>query len=163
MLLAHGGDQATYDELTNRFETTKEPFLRSAYLRSLGYFKQPEIIDQALEYTLGSHVLASETTAIPRDITRTEAGRDKVFRWLEENYETVAGRIPDEYLSYLPLMFRGCSVATFEQRSVFFADPEHRVPGTEANLEKALDEVRDCQTLRKREGETVREYLSRYE
>ena len=41
----------------------------------------------------------------------------------------------------------------------FFAEPAHRVDGTEPNLSKVSQQISDCLSLREREGKAVASYL----
>jgi hypothetical protein len=63
-------------------------------------------------------------------------------------------------MGFMPFMASGCSAERLEAAKVFFAEPEHKAPGTETNLAKVGDAVRDCVSLREREGAAVASYLN---
>ena len=60
----------------------------------------------------------------------------------------------------MPFMASGCENERIEAARAFFAEPEHSVDGTEKNLQKVVDGITDCVSLREREGKAVSDYLN---
>jgi alanyl aminopeptidase len=89
----------------------------------------------------------------------TEAGRDRVYAWMTAHYDRLAARLPSEMVAYFPYFVTGCSEQRLEAARKFFATPAHSVDGTEANLAKVSDSIKDCLNLREREGKAVAGYL----
>jgi alanyl aminopeptidase len=104
-------------------------------------------------------VKPTETWQAISGLFRTEQGRERVYVWMTRNYATLAGRVPPEFTSYFPFFVSGCSEQRLEAARKFFAQPDHQVDGTEANLAKVSDQISDCVNLREREGPSVAAYL----
>jgi hypothetical protein len=60
----------------------------------------------------------------------------------------------------MPDLAGGCSLERLEAAKKFFADPAHAVSGSELELAKTEDQVKDCAGLRQREGASVAAYLT---
>ena len=115
--------------------------------------------DAALAYTLTDKVRPQEMFQIVTGLFDSEAGREKVFTWMTVNYDRLAGRMPTEFIAYMPYLVSGCSEQRLEAARKFFAVPAHSVDGTASNLEKVSDTISDCLNLREREGKAVADYL----
>jgi hypothetical protein len=81
------------------------------------------------------------------------------MRWVRDRYEVMSSRFAEENLAYLPYVASGCSEEILEQATAFFSQPEHQVEGTAVSLEKTTDETAACVSLRRREVDSVVEYL----
>jgi hypothetical protein len=159
-LSALRGDHALFAEYQRRFETAKVPANRSHFLNALGFFRDPKIVDEALHYALEGPLRPQEVFVITNGIGNAIEYDDVPFRWLTENYAAVMSHIPPMYGVYMPQFANGCSTARLETAEKFFAVPAHAVPGTDQELAKVADNVRDCTGLRQREGPSVAAYLS---
>lgn len=159
-LAALNGDRALHDAYREHYEATQVPAQRRIFLGSLGSFGDPAIRDAALEYGLSGSVRPTDLFVIPNSMRIDDSGRDRAMRWAFDHYEAVASTLPPHQVAYLPRLGGGCSRERLEEARGFFSDPEHRVDGTEAMLKQVTDQVSDCASLRDREGESVREYLT---
>jgi len=68
-------------------------------------------------------------------------------------------RVPPMVAGFMPFFASGCSAERLAHAEAFFAQPEHQGPGTQQQLAKVAEQVRDCVALRQREGESVARYL----
>ena len=134
----------------------------SRFLRALGHFKHPDLQAEALEYSLKGPLKSNEVLTISNIQSRKEEIRNRLFDWLMENYETIAKRIPPDYIPELSRNAGGCSTERLDKATKFFSDPAHQVPGTEDNLVKLTEQVRECQALRDREGKAAAMFLQRF-
>ena len=159
-LSAIGGDQALYETYKMRFETAQVPAERSRYLVALGYFRDPKVVDQSLRYSLEGPLRPQEIFTIPSTLGRAYEYEEVPFRWLTQNYDGIASRIPPMFTAFMPQFASGCSVKRLEAAKVFFAEAAHSAPGTEKELAKVADRVNDCAGLREREGAAVVRYLN---
>ena len=68
-------------------------------------------------------------------------------------------RMPSVFAIYLPYFAGGCSLRLLGAAEVYFGEPRHRPAGTEKELEELAGQVRECASLRQREGPAVAAYL----
>jgi hypothetical protein len=156
---ASDGTRDEFLAYQQRFETTKVPAERSRFLSALGKFDDPKLQDAALEYALTDKVRPTEMFQAVSGMFDSEAGRDKLYAWMTKNYDRLTGRMPPEFVAYLPYFVTGCSEQRLDAARKFFAMPAHNVDGTDANLGKVSDTITDCLNLREREGKSVAGYL----
>jgi alanyl aminopeptidase len=159
-LAAFRGNRELFDEYKTRFETAKVPADRNRYLSGLGSFRDPALVQEALVYATTGPLRANELFSIPRSIMSNPTNTDMMWQWFTQHYDFFAGRLPETSMGFMPFMASGCSAERLEAAKVFFAEPEHKAPGTETNLAKVGDAVRDCVSLREREGAAVASYLN---
>jgi len=150
-----------FDALRGRFEKAQNPAERARYLASLGAFRDPALVDRALEYAFSGPLRPTELFTIPGGVGSTPAGSARAYRWMTENYATLAERLPSEFMGFMPFFAGGCSAERLASAQAFFAAAPHQAKGTERSLERVSAQVGDCLALRKREGDQVRQYLTR--
>jgi len=158
-LSAMESDAARFEDLTRRFETAKTPTERSLYLQALSMFRDPGLVDRALHYAFTGPLRTNELFVIPRGVGQTAEGRERLWRWMTENYSRLGERLPPEFMGFMPFLASGCSAERLDAARSFFADPAHRGPGTDRTLGRVAARVEGCLSLRSREGEDVRRFL----
>jgi alanyl aminopeptidase len=159
-LSALRGDQARFDAYRKRFETATNPADRSRFLEALGWFRDPKIVDQALDYILTGPLKPQDLFSIPTSVGRSIQYEGRPWTWLKEHYEAFSSRLPEAYRIYLPYFASGCSAQRLEEARAFFADPSHQAPGQEREFAKMAEGATDCVSLREREGAAVAAYLN---
>ena len=160
-LSALNGDQALWNDYRERFETAVTPAERSRYLLALSEFTDSVLVEENLRYALEGPLRAQEVLQITRALNDTDRGRERLYRWLTENYSAIVARIPPPRAGFLPRMAAaGCDPQRLEAARVFFSEPDHAVPGTTESLAKVSDQVKDCVHLRQRESAAVTAYLN---
>jgi alanyl aminopeptidase len=158
-LSARQGDRALFEQFRQHFEAAKIPSERSRYLGALASFEDEKLADESMRYALAGPLRPQEVLSIPFGLIQHGRHQDAAFRWVTGNYDAVAARVPPVVLPYLVYMGGGCSTERLESTRAFFSDPRHTVPGTDKELAKLSEAVKDCVALRAREGQGVRTYL----
>ncbi|HYQ90250.1 MAG TPA: M1 family metallopeptidase [Candidatus Binatia bacterium] len=161
-LSALRGDEALFQDYKKRFETAQIPAERARYLGALGGFRDPKIVQEAIRYSLEGPLRPQELFTIPVGIAGSIEYEDVPYKWMSENFGTIASKVPPMYMVYMPDMAGGCSLERIEAAKKFFADPTHAVSGSELELAKTADQVKDCAGLRQREGAAVAAYLTSF-
>ena len=159
-LSALHGDEAMFNDYKRRFEQAEIPAERARYLSALGHFREPKIAEEAVRYSLTGPLRPQELFVIPTSLATALEHEDVPYKWMSENFGTIASKVPPMFMVYMPLMAGGCSLPRLEAAKKFFADPAHVVPGSEKELAKVSDSVTDCAGLREREGTVIAAYLT---
>jgi len=160
-LAAKDGDRPLFDEIRKRFESARTQQERSRYLGALGSFGDPALAEEAVRYSLEGRLRPQEIFLVAGGLSSTSVGRDRLFRFVTENYATIVSRLPPQFAGFLPRFASGCEPRRLEEAKRFFADPAHTAQGTTNTLAQVADEVNDCADLRQREGAAVSAFLSR--
>jgi hypothetical protein len=158
-IVAKNGDGELFDDYAKRFEEANNPAIRSNYLGALGAFEAPAMRERALAYVLEGPLRPNELFTIPFGIGQTNEGANRSFRWMTENYVQITQRMPPLFVPFLARFGGGCDAERLERAKTFFADPAHRVEGTDKQLEQTEAQVMDCVQLREREAQSVATYL----
>ncbi|HXL15267.1 MAG TPA: M1 family metallopeptidase [Methylomirabilota bacterium] len=159
-LSALRGDEALFADYKKRFETAEIPAERARYLNALGFFRDPKLAREAIRYSLEGPLRPQEIFTIPASLGAAIEYEDVPYKWMSENFGTIASKVPPMFMVFMPNFARGCSIERLEGAKAFFADPAHSVPGSELEMAKVADQVRDCAGLRQREGAVVASYLT---
>jgi cytosol alanyl aminopeptidase len=160
-LRALSGDRALFDEFRRRMEAATVPADRGHFLAALGYFRGPELVEEALRFAVAGTLRPQEIFEIPEGVASAVAYEDRPYRFMTEHYETIKAKLPPMFLVFLPHAAGGCSEERAQSAKAFFADPAHASPGVEKEMAKVAEATRDCAALRSREGAAVTAYLGR--
>ena len=157
---AHEGNLKLFQDYQARFESAQSSDERYNFLRAMGSFRNPELQDRALAYSIEGPLRTNELTTISNTIRGTEAGKDKVLTWAMENYSVLTDRMP----AHSATAFLGnCADGSSSHRIVlaenFINITGNSAPGSRAYLEKIEERVLDRQRLRNRVFGTMEAYL----
>ncbi len=158
-LSALDGDRALFETYRKRFENATLPADRGRFLSALGSFQDPKLFDEALAYSLSGPLHVQEVFNVAWTGMSTEDRQDRVFRWMMDHYTILAGKMPAQTMAYMPFAAGGCSAERLATAEEFFSDPAHAPPGTERELAKVSEAVKQCVALRARDGAVVAAYL----
>ena len=162
-LHAARGDRAMFDHYCRSLETAQVPAIRRNYLNALGCFEDPALQDEALRYSLSGALRPNELSVVARTLQGLgERDRERAYQWMRDNYHAIEGRIPSGSLARMPAYCAGCSAERMAEGKAFFSQPSHQVPGTQKQIERTAESVRDCVSLREREGAAASAYLKQW-
>jgi alanyl aminopeptidase len=154
------GDAGLFNLYRERFEAAKIPGERRRFLSALGNFRDPPLVDRALEYVFAGPLRPQEVLVIPRVMGDIPAEQAKTFAWMTAHYEQLSQRLPPEFMVYMPYFADGCSSKRVDAAKTFFAEPTHAPPGTSKEMDRVAEAVGDCVVLDQREGDSVRRYTT---
>jgi len=159
-LSAIRGDAARFEAYRAKFVSSQIPAERRRFLVALGNFRDPELVDSALDYVFAGPLRPQEVLTIPRALSDVPVLRGKTYAWMTSHYDALAERIPADFMVYMPYFAAGCSAGRIAEAQAFFADPKHAPPGTATELARVAEGVGDCVGLDAREGDSVRRYVT---
>ena len=160
-LRALTGDRALFEEYKRRLEAATVPADRERFLTALGYFRAPDLVDEALRYAAAGPLRPQEMFEIPEGVGTSVAQEGRPYQFVTEHYDAIKAKLPPMYLVFMPRVAGGCSEERVKSASAFFAEPPHMAPGIEKEIAKLTEAVKDCAALRSREGGAVAAYLGR--
>jgi alanyl aminopeptidase len=158
-LAAHRGSRPLYDTYRTRFEDAKIPAERTRFLAAMGNFRDAAILEEALAYAITGPLRPQELFVVLQGLGETAPGRDRSWRWMTENFDLLAKRLPPESVGFMPFFASGCEAERVAAAREFFGDPAHQAPGTQTSIARVSDAVADCVRLREREGAAAVAFL----
>jgi aminopeptidase 2 len=157
-LAAIQGDATTYADFRKRFETSTSPPERERFLGTLGFFRDPKLVDQTLQYTIEGPLRPQEIFTVTQSMDTNEQ-RDQIWAFVQKNYSPLSQRIPPVYRVYLVYSAFGCTKDRIAEAKAFFTGD--RAPfGTDVEMARMNDEINTCVSLREREGPRVAKMLT---
>ncbi|MCG6926372.1 MAG: ERAP1-like C-terminal domain-containing protein [Acidobacteria bacterium] len=161
ILASMDGSPKQFDAMMQRFESAEVPTECARYLQALGAFRDPALVERALDYAFSGPLRTNELFTIPANLTRTASGSDRAFRWMTEDYSTLAERLPPELMGFMPYFADGCSAERLESARAFFGEPEHQATGTTRMVGRVAAQLDECLALQARAGDSARRFLER--
>ncbi len=158
-LASMDGSPEEFEALRLRFESAETPNERARYLETLGVFRDPVLVERALDYAFSGPLRPNELFTIPGNLTQTPSGSDRAYLWMTENYSRLAERLPSDFMGFMPFFAGGCSAERLVSARAFFGEPEHQTTGTPQMIGRVAAQVDECLALRAREGESARRFL----
>ena len=129
-IAAENGDSALFDKLEKIYETSSDPEMQEVALRELVTFKNPELLERALEYSVSSKV-RNQDSAIQFNLAmRIPENRDQAWKFIKTHWDQVKTEFTPEMGSYFVAGTGNfCSVEARDDVKNFFAS--HPVPAAD--------------------------------
>ncbi len=157
---AHGDDA-----LFERFhqEARKETRLRerSYLLRAMSGFRDPHIVERALQIVLSGELDAREATALLFGEHKDPGTQLLVYEFVRQNFDALAAKLPRDTAARLPTVAVGlCDEARRDEMEHFFADRSTKHTGGPRILTQALEQLSLCSAYREAQQPSVAAFLS---
>lgn len=157
---AFHGDDALYEQMVAKFESTSTPDVRSRLLEALSMFGNAEQQSASLDYVLTEHITASDIRYILSGEFYTEERAARTRTWMYENYDALTKKMPPFAIPFMPqFLGGGCDLDVLETAYDFFLPLVEDTPAYARTLEKTAESVRQCADLRARESKALAEFL----
>ncbi|MGB8847893.1 MAG: M1 family aminopeptidase, partial [Terracidiphilus sp.] len=158
-IAAENGDAALFDKLQKIYETTNDPELQEVALRELVAFRNPDLLERALEYSVSSKV-HNQDSAIQFNLAmRIPENRDQAWKFIKTHWNQVQTEFTPELGSYFVAGAGNfCSVEARDDVKNFFAS--HQVPAADAALRHALERINGCIELRRLQEPNLKQWLA---
>jgi cytosol alanyl aminopeptidase len=154
------GDAELQEDMMRRAADAPDPVQRNVFLTAVASFHAEPLQQAALDYALSDALRPNEKWLQLWRAAGIPGRRDALLDWLFANYEAVTDGLTPIQKARIPAFADGCSIGRLARARQFFADPVRRVAGTEDQLERVADSVRQCAALQQREAERVSAWLS---
>jgi len=161
-LSALTGNAELFDKYARKFETVKDPTERTHYLEALSNFRDPKLMDKALDYAMNGPVKPNRVYKIVFGQAWNEATRRKLFDWVVANYDAIRKRVPTQAMPYYPGIADGRSPELLEKARKFFLDDKRHVRGMKEEVRNVTDSVNLRIRLNKKHRDDIIEFLDRF-
>ncbi|MBK8858241.1 MAG: M1 family metallopeptidase [Opitutaceae bacterium] len=165
---AYHGDAALFASFTAALEQARTPSGRSAYIRALNGFRDPALLQRALDYSLTPALNSTEFLRVLLG-TRSRSGvgasedlRDLAVNWMMTHYNAIAAKAPAEYLAGLISVAGTSDENRFNRVRDFLLAPERRTEFAEVTIAKAADRMHTRQRLKAKEQANIEKYLATF-
>jgi alanyl aminopeptidase len=150
-----------FETYKKRIAVEKSPGVRRTLVSSLAGFREPEVVNQVLDYVLnGDELRAGEVSQVLAVLFQAEAINTMLVDWAMQNDATLREMLTESEMVRMPGRLMLCSAENVAAISEFYLAPERFVGGIENEVAEEAAEKRSCAAFRAREIDSVREYLS---
>jgi alanyl aminopeptidase len=161
LLATRSGGADMQKRLLAALSREQAPPMRRLLVNALSAVNEPELARQQLGMLLEPAVDLREMVWLLMGATANIRTRQVGYTFLKENYDALAGRLPEQFLAMLPRVGTGfCDPAQRQDLEAFFSARTARAPGSERVLAQILERVDLCMALKAAQGQSVESFLS---
>jgi alanyl aminopeptidase len=136
------GDQAIFDAMLDRLAHTDDAELRGRILAALGSVHDRARSDRALALSLDPKLRTDEGATEVFLLSGDYRTRDAAWRWLQDNFEALLLKIPENYAAFAPYVAGSyCDAKHAEEARAFFEPRAEKYNGMPKNLRQVLEYI----------------------
>jgi aminopeptidase N len=163
-IAALGGDAGYFDRLLAEAHHTHDRRERGLLLRALGEFRAPALQTRALALVAGDAFDLRESLAIARGSLYEPEQRDRTWKFLEQHWDAITGRMRDDEAMWLfgsvPSAF--CDAKHRREVAAFLGPRAKARVGAPHAVAEALDRARTCERSVARNRRAVSTFLRQF-
>jgi len=155
---AENGDVALFDKLQNVYETSTDPARHQRALQSLALFRDPALLDRALNYSVSSKVRNQDSAIQLAIAMQIPENRDQAWQFIKSHWDQVHAQLTTA-MGELLLENVGtfCTAEARDDIKSFFAD--HKVEAADVELKHSLEHIDGCIELRRLQEPILQKWL----
>ena len=141
-LAAKRGDRSTYDAMWDMRANATLQEEKVRFLYGLTSFEQPELLQDALNRSLGDEIRAHESVSLISLVAGNRSGRDLAWQFLKDNWAELDRRYGEGGFALMRLVSITSGFTTLDMREDverFFND--NPVPGAERTIRQSLERI----------------------
>lgn len=159
VIAARNGDASLFDELQKVYETSINPEYQQGALRLLVYFKDPALLERALNYAVSDKVRNQDAAFQFAIALGDDDTRDAAWKFIQDNWDKVSAQLTESSGSRVVGSAESfCSEAARDDVKSFFAT--HKVAASDEALKHAIDSIDGCIELRTLQEPKLKEWLA---
>jgi aminopeptidase N len=159
-IAAEHGDDRLYDALLAAAAGANAPDERERYLFATTAFRDPAIIDRALQRTFSSDVRTQDTVRYLASFFDNPIARPRAWSFVKSNWATLEPRIRvfNARLRLVSGLASFCDEAARDDIRTFFEN--NRVQGITGALNRTIEQINNCIDLTEKQTRPVSDWLA---
>jgi aminopeptidase N/puromycin-sensitive aminopeptidase len=158
---AANGDAQLFDQLQKVFETSNDPTHKEEALGLLAVFKQPALIDRAIDYAASGKVRNQDSIFVFARTLGNPDTHDEAWKHIQANWPKVQAQLTEMMGGYLVGAAGSfCSAEKAQEVETFFT--AHPVHAAERALARAKSQINDCVQLRSAQEANLDSWLAKH-
>jgi aminopeptidase N len=156
---AEHGNRMLQDALLNASDHAGAPTEHYRYLYALAHFRDPALIDRALEYSLTSKLRSQDTAGFLARFLREEGGRARTWAFIKQHWPDLANRvaIAGGDTTVVTALGAFCDATSRDDIKAFFT--AHPLQSAARTLDQTVERIDNCVALRERQAPALVEWL----
>jgi puromycin-sensitive aminopeptidase len=158
-IAAEHGDERLYDGLLAAAARASSPGERQLYLFATAAFRDPAIIERALQHTLSPDMRAQDTARYLASFFDNPVARPRAWSFIKVNWGTLEPRLRvfNARFTLANALASFCDAAARDDIRAFFET--NRVQGITGALNRSIEQVDNCISLREKQAKPVTDWL----
>jgi puromycin-sensitive aminopeptidase len=157
-ILAFTGDQARYEEFTERFRTASTPQEERRYLFSLAGFRQEALLERTLTRTLNGETRTQDAPFLISSVMGNVHGRELAWAFVKDNWDQMDRLFPKQGLRRMCGGIAALATPELERDvRAFFASRKIDLGGK--TLDQYLEQLRIAVNMQQRDKRQLVAYL----
>ena len=159
-IAAEHGDKRLYEALNAAAARSTSPDERNVYFQALAKFRDPRIIDLALQRTLSSDVRTQDTARYLATFFDNPVARPRAWSFVKSNWIVLEPKLRafNAGARVANALDGFCDAGARDDIRAFF--DTHRLPGVTGALNLAIERINDCIDLREKQTQPVSDWLA---
>ena len=157
---ARHGDAALFDALSAASDRASSPEERYRYQNALARFREPALIDRALQRTLSPSMRSQDVAIYLRAFFDNPAARERAWSFMTTHWKALEPKltIVGNDTRLVNALGAFCDRDARDRIKTFF--DEHRLPGAVRTLDQTLERIDNCIELRAAQTPAVERWLA---
>ena len=159
-IAAEHGDDRLYDALFAAAARASSPDERQRYLFATTAFRDPAIIERALQRTFSSDVRTQDTARYLASFFDNPVARPRAWSFIKSNWTTLEPRLRifNGRVTLANALASFCDGAARDDIRAFFET--NRVQGMAGALNRTIEQINNCIDLREKQTKPVSDWLA---
>ncbi|HVH27732.1 MAG TPA: M1 family metallopeptidase [Vicinamibacterales bacterium] len=159
-LAAARGDATLYTALLGAADRAKSPGERNVYFYAATDFRDPALVDRALQRALSTELRAQDMARYLASFFDNPAARPRAWSFLKSNWKELEPRMRGLTAGAVLVRSLGsfCDASSRDDVRAFFSTS--RMPGVSGALNQTIERIDNCIALRETETRPVAEWLA---
>ncbi|HKC71471.1 MAG TPA: M1 family metallopeptidase [Terriglobales bacterium] len=157
-IATRNGDAALYDAIQKRAQSSGSPEEAFRFLRALGNFQKPALVERSLEYAVSSQVRSQDAPFLIGRLMGNPDTQDQAWDWIRQHWSQVeakltnfsTGAVVDGAGSF-------CDAGHKQQVQDFFS--QHPIPSAQRTLQQSLEFIGNCVDLKQQQEPNLASWL----
>jgi len=157
-IATRNGDAALYDAVQKRAQSSGSPEEAFRFLRALGNFQKPALVERSLEYAVSSQVRSQDAPFLIGRLMGNPDTQDQAWDWIRQHWSQVeakltnfsTGAVVDGAGSF-------CDAGHKQQVQDFFS--QHPIPSAQRTLQQSLEFIANCVDLKQQQEPNLATWL----
>ncbi len=161
------GDRKLFDQYRAAALASKDDNEQQMLVRSMGFFRDREIAQAALQETLRDDFDPRVSTTILYSVGNVSVNRRMPFEFVQAHYDELVAKAPkhgiEDWASRLPYTaLNFCSAEEEREVEAFFAPRSQKQVGGPRILAQVLESIRGCTARKAKQQDSLRAFFERY-
>jgi aminopeptidase N len=157
---ASHGDTKLYDALIAATNRARSPQEHDRYLYAAADFRDPSLIDRALDRTLSSDIRSQDAADYLAAFFENPVARPRAWAFMKQHWAALEPKVTifGGGTAIVGALANFCDGSTRDDIKAFFAG--HPLPSAARHLDQSLERISNCVALQEKQTQLVSDWLA---